>query len=116
MFWAVASGKQRRGGATIFLTTHNMYEAEKLCDHIALLNEGKIVEFGAPDEICRRYNHQKKIHIRLKNGEEVLLEHDRSCGERICEFFLRDEVETIHSSEPNLETIFMELTGRKLEK
>lgn len=108
--------EEKGRGTTIFLTTHNMYEAEKLCDHIALLNEGKIVEFGAPDEICRRYNHQKKIHIRLKNREEVLLEHDRSCGERICEFFLRDEVETIHSSEPNLETIFMELTGRKLEK
>ena len=108
--------EEKGRGTTIFLTTHNMYEAEKLCDHIALLNEGKIVEFGAPDEICRRYNHQKKIHILLKNGEEVLLEHDRSCGERICEFFLRDEVETIHSSEPNLETIFMELTGRKLEK
>lgn len=108
--------EEKGRGTTIFLTTHNMYEAEKLCDHIALLNEGKIIEFGAPDEICRRYNHQKKIHILLKGGEEVLLEHDSSCGERICEYFSRNEIETIHSSEPNLETIFMELTGRKLEK
>ena len=46
--------EEKGRGTTIFLTTHNMYEAEKLCDHIALLNEGKIVEFGAPDEICRR--------------------------------------------------------------
>ena len=54
--------------------------------------------------------------IMEKNGEEVLLEHDRSCGEKLREYFQKDKVETIHSSEPNLETIFMELTGRKLEK
>ena len=46
----------REQGATIFLTTHNMDEALKLCDRIALLYKGKIVEQGNPDEICRRYN------------------------------------------------------------
>ena len=43
-------------GATIFLTTHNMDEALKLCDRIALLYDGKIVEQGNPNEICSRYN------------------------------------------------------------
>ena len=38
--------KQRDKGVTIFLTTHNMAEAEKMCDHIALLNDGHIVEYG----------------------------------------------------------------------
>lgn len=107
--------KEKERGTTIFLTTHNMYEAEKLCDNIALLNEGKIVEFGPPDDICRRYNHQKRINIHLKNGENVVLEHDRDCAEKIKSYFLNEEVETIHSTEPNLETIFMELTGRKFE-
>ena len=46
----------RRQGATIFLTTHNMDEALKLCDRIALLYNGKIVEQGNPNEICERYN------------------------------------------------------------
>ena len=45
----------REGGATIFLTTHNMDEALKLCDRIALLYDGKIVEQGPPTEICQRY-------------------------------------------------------------
>ena len=48
--------KLREQGATIFLTTHNMDEALKLCDRIALLYDGKIVEQGNPNEICERYN------------------------------------------------------------
>ena len=48
--------KLRNQGATIFLTTHNMDEALKLCDRIALLYNGKIIEQGNPNEICERYN------------------------------------------------------------
>ncbi len=107
--------KEKERGTTIFLTTHNMHEAEKLCDKIALLNEGKIVEYGAPEEICRRYYHQKKIKLHLKSGEDVELSHEASGSKVLQEYFERDEVETIHSTEPNLETIFIELTGRKLE-
>lgn len=106
---------ERKKGTTIFLTTHNMHEAEKLCDVIALLNEGKIVENGVPAEICRRYNHQKKLLVHLKSGTDVSLEHSKECAEIIKGYLEQDEVETIHSTEPNLETIFMELTGRKLE-
>jgi len=43
-------------GATVFLTTHNMEEAVKLCDRVALLHNGKIVEQGVPAEICEKYN------------------------------------------------------------
>lgn len=107
--------KERERGTTIFLTTHNMHEAEKLCDKIALLNEGKIVEYGAPEEICRRYNHQKKIKLHLKSGEDVELSHEAASGRILQDYFEKNEVETIHSTEPNLETIFIELTGRKLE-
>jgi len=46
----------KNDGATIFLTTHNMEEAVKLCDNVALLYQGKIVEYGAPMEICERHN------------------------------------------------------------
>jgi len=43
-------------GTTVFLTTHNMEEAVKLCNHVALLYKGKIVEQGVPVEICERHN------------------------------------------------------------
>jgi len=46
----------REKGTTIFLTTHNMDEALKLCDRIALLYGGEIVEQGNPVEICERYS------------------------------------------------------------
>ena len=67
----------RQNGATIFLTTHNMDEAVKLCDHVALLHKGKIVEQGAPADICDRYNAVKTV--------------------------------------PDLEAVFIELTGVELE-
>lgn len=106
--------EEKQRGTTIFLTTHNMYEAEKLCDHIALLNHGKIVESGAPAQICRRYNHQRKIRIHLRDGQDVALAHTRECGEKLAAYFQSELVESIHSTEPNLETVFMELTGGKL--
>ena len=53
--------KLREQGATIFLTTHNMDEALKLCDRVALLYNGKIVEQGPPVEICSRYNAMRTL-------------------------------------------------------
>ena len=101
-------------GMAIFLTTHNMEEATKLCDHVALLNEGRVVECGEPDEICRKYNHQKTLMLHLYNGTDLILGHDRSGLEEMMQYLERGELETIHSSEPDLETVFMELTGRGL--
>ena len=106
---------EREKGKTIFLTTHNMAEAEKLCDHVALLNEGNIVEYGEPQDICRRYNHQKKIKLHFTDGSDLELPHDNMAGEALSAYFSKGNVETIHSTEPNLETVFMELTGRKFE-
>ena len=106
---------RRNSGCTVFLTTHNMEEAAVLCDEVALLNEGKIVDRGAPSEICRRYNHQKTINIHLKTGEDISLAHGAESAEKISSLIEQGKVETIHSSEPTLETVFIELTGRKLE-
>ncbi len=107
--------EEQSRGATIFLTTHNMEEAHKLCDHVALLHEGVIVEYGQPGEVCCRYNHQNKLLIRLLNGEMVELSNNRTSAERVKEYLEQEMVETIHSTEPSLETVFMELTGRGLE-
>lgn len=105
---------EKAKGKTIFLTTHTMTEAEKLCDNIALLNEGKIVEYGSPDEICRRYNHQKRIKIHLTDGTEREISHDKNAAEIISELLRNGTAETIHTTEPDLETVFMELTGKEL--
>ena len=106
---------RKAAGCTIFLTTHNMEEATELCDEVALLNDGKIVDSGNPSEICRRYNHQKAINIHLKTGEDLTLSDGIESADEISALFRQGKIETIHSSEPTLETVFIELTGRKLE-
>lgn len=107
--------REKEKGTTIFLTTHNMAEAEKLCDNIALLNEGHIVEYGQPKEICRRYNHQKMLKVHLSNGTDVELSHDGGSIQALKMYLENGELETIHSTEPSLESVFMELTGRSFE-
>lgn len=107
---------KKKQGCTIFLTTHNMEEAASLCDNVALLNEGVIVDGGSPKEFCRRYNHQKKIVIHLTTGEDLVMSHDIEAAKEISYFLEEGMLETIHSSEPTLETVFLELTGRRLEE
>jgi len=51
----------RDRGATIFLTTHNMEEAVKLCDRVVLLHKGQIVEQGVPLEICQRHESMRTM-------------------------------------------------------
>lgn len=106
--------EQKEKGATIFLTTHNMEEAAKLCDHIGLIHQGKIVEYGVPDALCRKYNELNQIQILFKNGETVTLPNSPESAETISASFRKNEVESIHSTEPDLETVFMKLTGRSL--
>lgn len=108
--------EKKQEGCTIFLTTHNMEEAAALCDTVALLNEGMIVEQGAPKEICRKYNHQKRLRIHLTTGEDRDLPQNPTSAEEVSALLLAGAVETIHSSEPSLETVFLELTGRKLQE
>lgn len=108
--------EKKKAGCTIFLTTHNMEEAYVLCDQVALLNDGIIVEKGRPEEICRKYNHQKKIKIHLSSGEDVEFDQNKECVKAIYELMQSGELETIHSSEPTLETVFLELTGRNLKE
>lgn len=108
--------EKKQEGCTIFLTTHNMEEAAALCDTVALLNEGVIVEQGVPKEICRKYNHQKRLRIHLTTGEDRDLPQNPTSAEEVSALLLAGAVETIHSSEPSLETVFLELTGRKLQE
>lgn len=105
---------EKEKGKTIFLTTHTMSEAEKLCDDIVMINEGKIAEHGSPEEICRRYNHQRMLKIHLSDGSDIQLPHNENSSERVAELLRNGLAETIHTTEPNLETVFMELTGREL--
>lgn len=105
----------RDEGMAIFLTTHNMEEATKLCDHVALLNEGVIVEYGTPEEICLKYNRIKKYRVQLTDGTKHVLLQGADTAGRISLWMNEDKIETLHTCEPTLETVFLEVTGRELQ-
>lgn len=107
--------KRKEQGCIVFLTTHNMTEAEKLCDHLVLLNEGHIVEYGSPKELCLRYDHQKRIEVQTKDGRFRDYSFGADVADELADLMRSGNLLTIHSKEPTLETVFMELTGRKLE-
>lgn len=107
--------EQKKKGTTIFLTTHNMFEAESICDYVILLSKGHIIEQGKPRAICRKYNHLNKLHVILKDGMELMLENDGTSAPVIKECLEKNLIEAIHSTEPTLETAFIELTGKGLE-
>ena len=97
----------KESGTTIFLTTHKMDEAMSLCDRVALLSEGVLIENDAPDEICRKYNLENSLHILLKNGERVILPNTADSQETISEYMKNEQIVSIHSSEPNLADVFL---------
>ena len=98
----------KAAGTTIFLTTHDMVEATEMCDRISLLNQGDLVEIGTPRDIIQKYNKEKRVKVTfMDHSEQVMAFED-----------LKDQdmtqVELIHSMEPTLEDIFIQLTGEKL--
>ena len=101
-------------GMAIFLTTHNMEEAAKLCDNVALLNEGIIVEYGNSKDICLRHNIHKRYRVRLHDGSIHELAQSEESARAIANWLAQDQIETIHSCEPTLETVFLSATGRSL--
>lgn len=102
-------------GMAIFLTTHNMEEAAKLCDHVALLNDGLIVEYGTPRELCLRYNRDKRYRVLLESGEELVLEQTEENADRLSALIKGNQVAALHSCEPTLESVFLTVTGRNLQ-
>lgn len=110
--------EERERGATIFLTTHDMMEADKLSDRVAFMNQGKIVALDKPDNLKQKYGKRAlKAKVSGKNGVLESLEIDLDTpqtAEDIHNLFKKENVVTIHSEEATLEDIFIKLTGRGL--
>lgn len=104
----------KESGTTIFLTTHNMNEAQKMCDHLALLNEGNIVEEGTPEDICLHHRKKCEVNIEMTNGEKYMVDSHELLTVLQTVLDTNNKIRSIHSNEPNLEEVFIELTGRDL--
>ncbi len=100
-------------GTTIFLTTHNMQEADKLCDRVAFLSSGEIVELGPPEFLKRKYA-SDQIELVLNDGTKQYVHKDAEGGRLIKELLEKNSLSTLHSLEPSLEKIFLKITGKEL--
>lgn len=96
-------------GTTIFLTTHDMQEAALLCDRLALLSKGKLVEVGSPHEIIQKYNTDKKVRLEYEDLTTKTVAFEELQGGLDL-----SNVISIHSCEPTLEDVFITLTGGTL--
>lgn len=109
--------KKRDEGCTVFLTTHNMRDADRLCDTVAFLNAGKIVAMDAPRELKLKYG-ARSIKVERRAGgrveTETLFPAREADRARLSELVASGQAETIHSQEASLEEIFIRLTGRGL--
>jgi len=119
-FWELIR-RIKAEGSTVILTTHYMDEAHILCDEIAIMDHGKILEQGKPDELLAR--HFDGVILRLPCGEEGctdLFTNYREIQTNSPDKALRELMEqgvdlaglSIHR--PNLEDLFIKLTGSSL--
>ncbi len=109
--------QKREEGATIFLTTHNMFIAEELSDQVGFINEGALAALDTPRSLKLRYG-ENSVRVEYRNGSGLetavfFLDNpaDRAAFNEIVN--TRD-VQTMHTQEATLEQIFIKLTGRGL--
>ncbi len=95
-----------KNGTTVFLTTHNMEEADEMCDRVAFLNQGHIIECGSPEELKLKYSKQK-ISIKSDQGDHVI---SLDKEELIQTLKTIDSLKMIHSIEPTMKEVFLSLT------
>jgi len=110
--------KERQRGATVFLTTHDMLEADKLSDRVAFINGGEIIALDTPYNLKQKYGKRSiKAQITTEIGEiedrELLMDSENTASD-IQMLFDKEKVVTIHSKEASLEDIFIQITGRGL--
>jgi ABC-2 type transport system ATP-binding protein len=110
--------REKERGATVFLTTHDMMEADKLSDRVAFMNQGNIVALDTPLNLKRQYGKRAlKIKVSNESGtlddREIALDTPDTVAS-IQELFAKEQVITVHSEEATLEDIFINITGRGL--
>lgn len=106
----------KKSGGTVFLTTHLMKDVEELCDRVAFMEKGKIVETDTPRNLKLKYGKkQVKIEYREKEAlkEKVFDMEHLADNEDFFNTLKKKNVETIHSGETGLDEIFIKITGAK---
>ncbi|NPV08342.1 MAG: ABC transporter ATP-binding protein [Anaerolineae bacterium] len=110
--------EERERGATVFLTTHDMMEADRLSDRVAFINQGRIVALDTPHALKQSYG-QRRLRAEVATGDgalavrEIVLDRPETSAE-VEALFRQERVITLHTEEATLEDIFIAITGRRL--
>ncbi len=130
--WGLITDMKERG-KTVFLTTHLMEEAERLCDRVAIIDHGRLVEVGTPAELVEKHCPQRSVVFtsegngaaeRLVGGTGVLSATSEGCthtlrGEgddfvtHVINLIARENIQVtgFRTELPTLEDVFLKLTG-----
>jgi len=129
-------------GKTVLLTTHNMDEADALCQRLAIIDHGKVIALGTPQELkasvpggfllrLKFGNHSTELLQRLQvlpgvrevratdgNGADLYADRGGSLVPEVASLALAASIELcdVHISEPSLENLFLHHTGRSLRE
>jgi len=135
--WELVRGMRDRG-KTVFLTTHHMEEAERLCDRVAIMDHGKIVALDTPEELTRSLGVENRVVFTTDDGLELKLLQDlpvvtrvERAGERVVVYGQADGLVggvvnaledagvrfgDLRTEQPSLEDVFLALTGREMRE
>jgi fluoroquinolone transport system ATP-binding protein len=109
--------KERQNGVTTFLTTHNMFIADELCDRVAFIVDGELKLIDSPRALKLRYGH-RTVAVEYKEKDALKKENfapaDGQDRERLHLILDTCEIVTMHSKEATLEEIFIRVTGKGL--
>ena len=121
-------------GKTIFLTTHYMEEAEFLCDRVAIIDKGKIVELDTPEKLIEKSGIEdmisfetkdinieelKKVkgvnEVSFKNGEVTIYGRGEDLLKEVVDYLYLNRIyfKNLKTKKPNLEDTFLKFTGRE---
>jgi len=128
----------RDRGCTVVLTTHYMEEAERLCDRVMIVDRGRIVALDTPEALIRSLNVDKRIVFGLPEGQDVAslerlsaVSRIEQSGERVIVYGHGDHFAgavvnaledtgmsftDLRTEQPNLEDVFLSLTGREMRE
>jgi fluoroquinolone transport system ATP-binding protein len=106
----------RANGGTVFLTSHIMGDVDELCDRVAFITDGKLVEVDSPRNLKLKYG-KRTVAVEYRDNGSVVKEvftMDQIREQAFMNLIASKNIETIHSGETTLEEIFIQVTGVKL--
>ncbi|HBG8549434.1 ABC transporter ATP-binding protein [Clostridioides difficile] len=105
--------EERKKGTTIFLTTHNMLDADLMCNNVAFIADGKIMAIDKPKNLkMKNSNNKVEVEFLYNGNRDIEIVDIQELESGIT--FKYDKILSVHSKEPTLEEVFIKYTGRML--